>query len=282
MSYSAARKRKTFDQFGEEGLKGHGGGGVSYTFTTDPREIFSQFFGPGVNPFEGMMGGGSFSGPNGTTFGSFSSGMNGGGFMNFAQMAGGAGGFGGGAPSQQDPPVEHTVNLSLEELYSGCTKKMKISRKVSTANGSVTNENKIVSVDVRPGWKAGTKVTFPKEGDQVKGKIPSDIVFVIGEKPHPKFQREGNNLRHKAAISLKTALCGGTVEIPTIEGGTIRHPLKRVVGPSTEDTFQGRGMPLSKQPTKRGDLLVNYNISFPLAISDADKHQLSHVLTKYE
>jgi DnaJ-class molecular chaperone len=157
---------------------------------------------------------------------------------------------------------------------------MKISRNVLSANGQTSKEDKVVSVDVRPGWKAGTKVTFAKEGDQIPGKIPSDIVFVINEKPHPKFSREGNNLRHKVNISLQTALCGGEVDIPRIDGSSVRHPLKRVINPGTEEVFHGQGMPISKQPGKRGDLLVNYNIRFPETISQQNKTELSKILRR--
>lgn len=255
-------------------------------FTGDPREIFSQFFGPGVNPFDSMFGGefGAGSGSNGFSFGGTGHGIPGihsNGFMDFSAMTGGLGGPFGSAPQKQDPPVEHTLNLNLEELYSGCTKKMKISRKVLSANGGLSKEEKVVSVEVKPGWKRGTKVTFSKEGDQVPGKIPSDIIFVIDEKPHSKFKREGNNLHHKASITLQTALCGGLVEIPHINGHTENLPLRGVVGPDSEDVLQGRGMPVSRQPGKRGDLLVNYNITFPNTISDSDKKQLANILGKY-
>ena len=185
-------------------------------------------------------------------------------------------------PSRQDPPIEHPLNLNLEELYTGCTKKMKISRTVTTATGQHSKEEKIVSVDVKPGWKAGTKVTFAREGDQVSGKIPSDIVFVIGVKPHAKFERDGNDLRHKARLPLKTALCGGEVVIPHIEGGSSKHQLKEVVSPTSQLRLSGRGMPISKQPGRRGDLLVNYDIVFPKTLSDTDKKQLQNILAKYQ
>ena len=279
-------KRSIFDQYGEEGLKrGSGGTGrASYSFTQDPREVFSQFFGPGVDPF--AMFDHDFGSGSSGTFG-FAD-MGGGarahsnGFMDFRSTFGSGGSlFGGGGMEKQDPPVEHPLNLSLEDLYTGCTKKMKISRKVLNADGRTSKEDKIVSVDVRPGWKQGTKVTFSKEGDQAPGKIPSDIVFVIQEKPHPKFSREGNNLRHKAAIPLTTALCGGEVDIPHIDGTSEKRVLSNVVGPDTEEVIRGQGMPVSRQPGKRGDLIVNYNIKFPRTIKDMDKQQLRNILGQY-
>lgn len=80
---------------------------------------------------------------------------------------------------------------------------MKISRRVLQADGSPKKEDKYVSISVKPGWKNGTKVTFQKEGDQTKGKIPADIVFIIRDKPHPLFKREGSDLRYTARLTLK-------------------------------------------------------------------------------
>lgn len=103
----------------------------------------------------------------------------------------------------QDPPVEHDLYVTLEEINSGCVKKMKISRRVLQPDGTPKKEDKYVSISVKPGWKSGTKVTFQKEGDQTKGKIPSDIVFIIRDKPHPLFRREGSDLRYTARLTLK-------------------------------------------------------------------------------
>jgi len=111
------QKREIYDQVGEEGLKGgagpgRGGGGPGMNFRT-PEDIFAEFFGGGGmdDMFGGMGRGGSFGGMPGGGFG----GMPG-------------GGFGGRSSSmrsngpQKDTPIENTLSLSLEELYSGITK----------------------------------------------------------------------------------------------------------------------------------------------------------------
>jgi DnaJ family protein B protein 4 len=69
----------------------------------------------------------------------------------------------GGGP-RQDPPIEHTLPCTLEELYKGTTKRLKISRNVTDASGRTERVTETLSVDVKPGWKRGTKVTFPKKG----------------------------------------------------------------------------------------------------------------------
>ena len=231
------------------------GDGGSYTFTGDPREMFAQFFGAGGYPSEDMIGGG----------------------MN---------GFGMGGQrdhKEQDPPIEHTINLTLEELYSGCTKKMKISRNVMIHGNQFTKEDKVVTIDVKPGWKAGTKITFPKEGDHLPGKIPSDVVFVIGEKEHELFERDGNDLKYKVRITLKNALCGRyKVVIPTIEGERSEKTIEKIIDPQTVDIIEGRGMPISKYPSRRGDLLISYDIVFPSIISEPDQQKIANILSTYQ
>ena len=62
---------------------------------------------------------------------------------------------------------------------------------------------------MQPGWKDGTKITFPGKGDEVPGRPPADLVFVVKQLPHPLFERRGNDLHLKATITLKQAIGGG-------------------------------------------------------------------------
>ena len=218
--------------------------------------------------------GGASSGAGGTKFG-FGGAT--GGRVDFSDFGGGFGGVF-NTQQQQDKPVEHVVELSLENLYHGCTKNMKISRKVLGADGTTSNEEKLLTIDIKPGWKAGTKITFPREGDQSVGRIPSDIIFIIGEKKHDHFTRDGNNLKYKAKISLKQALCGGTIEVPRIDGKPFSVTLDKVVSPGAEKHIPNEGMPISKQSGKRGDLVISYDIMFPTTFSSKEIKTLQGVL----
>jgi DnaJ-class molecular chaperone len=95
--------------------------------------------------------------------------------------------------------------ISLEDIATGTTKKMKISRKIF--DGRQTRaEDKVLTIDIKPGWKTGTKITFPREGDQSPNTIPADIVFIIKDKPHSLFKRDGSDLIYTANISLREVL----------------------------------------------------------------------------
>lgn len=306
---SDKEKRALYDQYGEEGLSGGvpgsagGGPGQQYTyqFQGDPRETFAQFFGSS-NPFgvffsSGAGGGGGntqrvFDGGNMFGVQGFDDDMDVFSQINMAQQQR-QGGLGGAFRSQsfnvpnspqrkertQDPAVEHDLYVTLEDIEKGCTKKMKISRTVMQPDGSSRKEEKVLNISVKPGWKSGTKITFQREGDQTPGKIPADIVFIIRDKPHTKFKREGSDLRYIAKITLKQALCGTTVRVPTLSGETIQlDTAGEVIKPVTVKRMQGKGLPYPKEPMRRGDLLIGFEIQFPTTISQPTKEVLAELL----
>jgi DnaJ-class molecular chaperone len=133
-------------------------------------KVFAQFFG-GEDPFATFFtssGGGSGhqmqgGGIPGGTFMSFGPGgmhnMNGKYFGNFnfvhsprPGMHGGGMGrhANGSAPTKrQDPSVTHDLLVSLEDIFKGATKKMKITRKVLNPDGQTTSvEDKVLTIQV--------------------------------------------------------------------------------------------------------------------------------------
>lgn len=103
----------------------------------------------------------------------------------------------------------------------------------------------------------------PSPGDDLGGGRAQDIVFRIRAKSHPHFRREGDDLVVKTAIDLETALCGGKIDIPMLDDRTLRVPLKEVVHPSYERIVPNEGMPISKQPGKKGNLRIKFELKFP-------------------
>jgi len=106
----------------------------------------------------------------------------------------------------KDSPINHTLFVTLEEIYSGTVKRMRITKKILDASGRTTQVSIDKEITVKPGWKDGTKITFEREGDEVPGKIPADIIFTLQTKPHDRFSREGDDLLHKMNVSLSEAL----------------------------------------------------------------------------
>jgi DnaJ-class molecular chaperone len=83
-------------------------------------------------------------------------------------------------------------------------------------------------VNIKPGWKKGTKITFPGEGDEAPGMLPADVIFVLVQHPHDHFVREGSDLVFTARVSLADALADCIIEIPTLDGRILSLPCPEV------------------------------------------------------
>jgi DnaJ-class molecular chaperone len=129
------------------------------------------------------------------------------------------------------------VYCTLEQIFKGEHKKMKVTRNINGVESPT-----ILEFDIEPWWKNGTKITFDGEGDSHSGVEAQDIVFVIREKQHPLFKREGDNLICAEHISLKKALCGFTLNKVGIDGKQLTLNVNNVIQPNGERRLRGEGM----------------------------------------
>ncbi|GJN12372.1 hypothetical protein PR202_ga30644 [Eleusine coracana subsp. coracana] len=253
---SDPQKRVIYDQYGEEGLKASADGGSSSMNGTanhrfNPRnaeDVFAEFFGSS-KPFEGMGRAKSmrFQTEGAGTFGGF--GGNESKYRSHTDSAGTS-----SSQARKPPPVETKLPCMLEELYAGSTRKMKISRNVVKPNGHLGTESEILTIEIKPGWKKGTKITFPDKGNEQPHQLPADLVFVIDEKPHDMYTREGNDLLVHRKIDLVDALAGTTLVIAK------------------------EGMPIVKENGRRGNLRIKFDVDFPKRLSSEQRHNIRKVL----
>eukprot|EP00879_Flechtneria_rotunda_P001159 GHRR01001305.1.p1 GENE.GHRR01001305.1~~GHRR01001305.1.p1 ORF type:complete len:340 (+),score=72.59 GHRR01001305.1:396-1415(+) len=277
-------KRQVYDAYGEEGLKaGAGPAGPDGPHAHDfhPRsadDIFREFFGGGGDPLAGLFGG--MGGMGGHPF----AGMGGMGGHSFAGMGGPMGGMAGMGGMQQgsvrDKPITRPLPCTLEELYTGSLRKLKVTRTIWDANRRPSRtEEEILEVNIKPGWKRGTKITFPEKGDERPGRRPADMVFIIDEKPHPHFKRDGDDLIIHKRISLSDALCGVEFRVQTLDNRAITVTTKNeVITPNQSKIIRGEGMPVSKAPGQKGNLVVKFDIAFPRSLSSSQKEQIRSLL----
>lgn len=136
----------------------------------------------------------------------------------------------------------------------------------------------ILRIDIKPGWKKGTKITFPEKGNEQPNIVPADLVFIIDEKHHSVFTRDGNDLIVTQRISLADALSGYTVHLTTLDGRKLSIPINNVIHPNYEEVVPREGMPIPKEPTKRGNLRIKFNIKFPARLTAEQKIGIKKLL----
>lgn len=142
-----------------------------------------------------------------------------------------------------------------------------------------STKEEILTIEIKPGWKKGTKITFPEKGNEQRGIIPSDLIFIIDEKPHLVFKRDGNDLIFTQKISLVEALTGYTVQATTLDGRTLTIPINSIISPTYEEVVKGEGMPIPKDPSKKGNLRIKFNIKFPTKLTSEQKTGIKRLLS---
>lgn len=143
------------------------------------------------------------------------------------------------------------------------------------AGDGVVRERKTVKIDIPGGIDDGMRLRVPGEGDAPAinpahpnaKSVPGDLMVVIRVATDPKFGRSGSDILYTATIPFTTALLGGEVNIPTLEGEV---KVKVATGTATGDkiTLTGRGMKkLSGRRVGNGDLKVEYKVNMPKYLS---------------
>ena len=108
--------------------------------------------------------------------------------------------------------ITKEIMMDLEDLYYGISKKIKIT--TSKLNGS--KEEKVLDIPIKPGYKEGTKITYTGVGNEHYNSPPDDIIFIIKEKKHSIFRREGNNLFLDLKIKFKDNYFDAIISLHTL------------------------------------------------------------------
>ncbi len=196
----------------------------------------------------------------------------------------------GGGPrtmARRGADIQQPVEITLEEAYHGTTRVLQLAAQepCSTCGGSgeiagatchacngagvVVNPRRL-EVKIPAGVASGSKVRVAGEGQPGYGGGGNGaMILVVTVRPHPRFERKGDDLIEDVDVPVTTAVLGGEVEVPTV---TSRVMLK--VPPMTQGgrifKLAGLGMPrLSKQG--KGDLHARVRIRLPHDIDDRQR-----------
>jgi DnaJ-class molecular chaperone len=219
------------------------------------------------NPFGGGGGSGQ-GGPAGGNFDFGSGGIDLGDI--FDGLFGGAGGArpgGGPGPRPQQAPPPKGANIAYAHLVSFTDAATLAPQRITLSDG------KTVEFKLPAGMVAGQQIRIPGKGQLGPGGHGDAMVTLqIGK--HPHLVRDGDNIRIDLPISLKEAVEGGKVKVPTVDGAVML-----TVPPRTNSgavlRIKGRGF--TAKTGARGDQLVTLMIHLPT--DPAELAQISGVLS---
>lgn len=212
----------------------------TYTRTMSPEE-FAEIFGDlgGHGRFEGGFEGAGYSDFFSSIFG-----------------MGGAEGFRPGPgvrrrrPYQAGQDAEAEVQVTLEEAYHGTTR-------------IIETGNKRIEAKIPKGVRTGSKVRLAGQGGSGLGGAPrGDLYLMITVLPHSLFERDGDDLKVEFPVDMYTAVLGGKVSVPTLNGEVLLkvQPLSQS---GQRFRLKGKGMPKLEQPRQHGDLYAQLKIVLP-------------------
>ena len=127
-------------------------------------------------------------------------------------------------------------------------------------NGHVLGTEKI-RVTIPRGVKEGSKVRLAGKGEAGMGNRSGDLYLIIHVKPHPFISREGDDLSMEVPVTVREAIAGGTVTLPTVDG-----PVNVKIPPGSQSgqtlKLKERGA-VNIKSKKRGNLLVKLVVKVP-------------------
>ena len=134
-------------------------------------------------------------------------------------------------------------------------------------------------VTIPPGVENGKRVGIPHQGDSgPAGGPPGDLFVFIRVKPHEFFERQDEDLYCAIPISVTQASLGAEIQVPTLEGKTIKVKVPAGIQAGKLLRIRDEGVPVSG---RRGNLYIKLMVQIPVKLSRRGK-ELMEELSKSE
>jgi len=184
--------------------------------------------------------------------------------------------------------IEQPVEVTLQEAYAGgvrtfniqstevcptCQGTGEVGNKVcSTCGGQgMVPRNKRIQVKIPAGVDNGSKIRVAGEGQPGIGGGPrGDLYLIISVKPDPMFERKGDDLYVDVDVDLVTALLGGEVPVPLLDGRKVMLTIPAETQNNRVFRLAGKGMPRLRAEGS-GNLYAQVRVLLPTHLSQAER-----------
>jgi molecular chaperone DnaJ len=139
----------------------------------------------------------------------------------------------------------------------------------------LVQKERTLNVDVPPGVEEGTRIRLSGEGQAgMNGGPAGDLYIFLSVAPHAIFQRDGHDLHCRAPVSFVVAALGGSIEVPTLDGGRAKINIPEGTQSGRPFRLRAKGMPVLRGGGMTGDLYVEVVVETPAKLSKKQKELL--------
>lgn len=152
-----------------------------------------------------------------------------------------------------------------------------IKNKCSHCHGDgVVKGEEVVEINIPAGVAEGMVVNVPGKGNAGKRNgITGNIQVYIEEEDNDTFIRDGQNVIYNLLLDFPTAVLGGQVDIPTIDGTNVKIKIEPGTQPGKTLRLRGKGLPaVQGYGNGTGDLIVQISIYVPKELSKSEKEAI--------
>ncbi|WP_170342694.1 molecular chaperone DnaJ [Ruegeria arenilitoris] len=140
-------------------------------------------------------------------------------------------------------------------------------------SGRVEKE-RALSVNIPAGVETGTRIRLAGEGEAgMRGGPPGDLYIFVEVTQHKLFERDGPNLYCRVPVSMAKAALGGSIEVPTIDGGRGRVQIPAGSQSGRQMRLRGKGMP-ALRGGGIGDMFIELAVETPVNLTARQKELL--------
>lgn len=145
--------------------------------------------------------------------------------------------------------------------------------KVCTGTGRIERE-RALNVNIPAGVETGTRIRLAGEGEAgLRGGPAGDLYIFIEVADHKLFERDGVNLFCRVPVSMGTAALGGSIEVPTIDGGRTRVQIPEGSQSGRQMRLRSKGMP-ALRGGGAGDMFIELAVETPVNLTARQKELL--------
>ena len=143
----------------------------------------------------------------------------------------------------------------------------------------VVKGEEVVEINIPAGVAEGMVVNVPGKGNAGKHNgVTGNIQVYIEEEPNETFVRDGQNVIYNLLLDFPTAVLGGQVEIPTIDGSNVKIPIEPGTQPGKTLRLRSKGLPaVQGYGTGIGDLVVHISIYVPKELTKSEKKAIEEL-----